>query len=172
MDKKDKDTAIINDPFRIIIYGVMMMLLFSTWLSSFRLFSDVMENAAIKRSVHGIQDMEIQITDEYDFKKDLFWFDNHINDVYVDSSKVDLTKVGEYPLVYTIDYKADGRKDRIETVTVKVVEHEVTKKEIPKVELNEITWIDFFLIAVKILLLITLLKHEHNRLENKKQIIY
>lgn len=73
--------------------------------------------------VEGIQDeFEVQVTKNgYDFKQGITWNDEYINDVVVDSTKVDLTKVGEYPLTYLIDVKGEEAEDFEKVVKVKVV---------------------------------------------------
>lgn len=78
--------------------------------------------------VEGIQDLELTSSKEkYDYLKGITFDKEIINEVTVDDSQVDLTKVGEYQLTYLIDVKDEKAEDLKQVVTVKVVSDD--KKE-------------------------------------------
>ena len=77
--------------------------------------------------VQGIQDLEITSSkDKYDYLTNITFDKEHISEVTVDDSQVDLTKAGEYQLTYLIDVKDEKVEDLKQVVTVKVV---TAKKE-------------------------------------------
>ncbi len=81
--------------------------------------------------VQGIGDLELTSSKEkYDYLRDITFDKEIINNVTVDDSQVDLTKVGEYQLTYLIDVKDEKAEDLKQVVTVKVVSDD--KKAEPK----------------------------------------
>ena len=78
--------------------------------------------------VQGIQDLELTSSkDKYDYLSGITFDKEHINEVTIDDSQVDLTKAGEYQLTYLIDVKDEKAEDLKQVVTVKVVSDD--KKE-------------------------------------------
>ncbi len=78
--------------------------------------------------VEGIEDLELTSSKEkYDYLSGITFDKEHINEVTVDDSQVDLTKAGEYQLTYLIDVKDEKAEDLKQVVTVKVVSDD--KKE-------------------------------------------
>ena len=78
--------------------------------------------------VQGIQNLEIPSSkDKYDYLSGITFDKDHINEVTVDDSQVNLTKAGEYQLTYLIDIKDEKVEDLKQVVTVKVVSDD--KKE-------------------------------------------
>lgn len=72
--------------------------------------------------VQGIGDLELTSSKEkYDYLKGITFDKEIINNVTVDDSQVDLTKVGEYQLTYLIDVKDEKVEDIEKEVTVKVI---------------------------------------------------
>jgi RhoGEF, Guanine nucleotide exchange factor for Rho/Rac/Cdc42-like GTPases len=75
--------------------------------------------------VQGVKDLELETSkDKYDYLSGITFDKEHIKEITVDDSQVDLTKVGEYQLTYLIDVKDEKAEDLKQAVTVKVISAE------------------------------------------------
>ena len=120
-DKKNKWLLLVLGIATVIIAG----LLTTKFLSKDSESKD--EPINYMQYVEGIEDLELTVTkNNYDYLSGITFDKEHINEVTVDDSQVDLTKAGEYQLTYLIDIKDEKVEGLKQVVTVKVV---TAKKE-------------------------------------------
>ena len=92
--------------------------------------STEVEKVKLTDKVTGIKDWTVEVnTKDVDFMDDVSWDKEYVSNVTVDDSKVDLTKVGEYTLTYTV--KGTLNEKETQDASVDVTEAKSTETEEP-----------------------------------------
>ena len=123
-NKKDK-----KNKWLLLVLGIATVIVAGLLTTKFLSKDSEPKNEPIDymQYVQGIQNLEIPSSkDKYDYLSGITFDKDHINEVTVDDSQVNLTKAGEYQLTYLIDIKDEKTEDLKQVVTVKVI---TAKKE-------------------------------------------